>query len=113
MKTENNTETKKEAEQEAEEKIQRRKERRMTLESASKELARAIKEFDQEHDSSYWLNSSYWLVRYWLMRVGEERYQKVFADCVESAHSVSGTSEDLQAIMGDATEETELYGKYE
>ena len=78
---------------------------------ASQGLAKAIEDFDREHDSSSSLHASYWRVRSWLIEVGRERYQKVFKDYVENGQDVSFPSEGLEAIMRDVTEEVTLYGK--
>ena len=87
--------------------------RAISLAKASEGLAKAVEDFDREHDCSNSLHTSYWVLRHWLIQVGKERYQKVFKDYVESGSDVSFPSEGLEAIMGDITEEVTLYGKYE
>mgnify|MGYP005679691621 CR=1 FL=1 len=85
--------------------------RAISLAKASQGLAKAIEDFDREHDTSSSLHASYWRVRNWLIEVGRERYQKVFKDYVEKGEDVSFPSEGLEAIMRDVTEEVTLYGK--
>ena len=87
--------------------------RAISLAKASGGLAKAVEDFDREHDCSNSLHTSYWVLRHWLIQVGKERYQKVFKDYVESGSDVSFPSEGLEAIMRDVTEEVTLYGKYE
>ncbi|MBP85009.1 MAG: hypothetical protein CMO61_14295 [Verrucomicrobiales bacterium] len=84
-----------------------------SLDKACKGLTRAIEEFDKEHDSSISLFNSYWVVRYWLIQVGKERYQKVFKDYIERGDDICFPSEGLESIINDSTEETDLFGKYE
>ena len=87
--------------------------RAISLTKASGGLAKAIEDFDREHDCSNSLHTSYWVLRHWLIEVGKERYQKVFRDYVERGDDVCFPSEGLEAIMRDVTEEVTLYGKYE
>ena len=83
----------------------------LSIGKASRGLAKAIENFDREHDTSSSLHASYWRVRNCLIEVGRERYQKVFKDYVEKGEDVSFPSEGLEAIMRDVTEEVTLYGK--
>ena len=85
--------------------------RLLSLGKASEGLAKAVEDFDREHDTSSSLHASYWRVRNWLIEVGRERYQKVFKDYVENGEDVSFPSEGLEAIMKDVTEAVTLYGK--
>lgn len=101
------------SEEKLNEQINGKIDRAIALTRASEGLAKAVDDFDREHDCSVSLHHSYWVVRHWLIQVGKERYQKVFKDYVESGGDVSFPSEGLEAIMGDITEEVTLYGKYE